>query len=48
MPENQDVAERFMDLVELEREKGITTLAKNTAISLGETEGKRRVVKLSD
>src|SRR3954463_2078409 len=35
--ENQDVAERVMDSMDLEREKGITILAKNTAVSLGET-----------
>jgi GTP-binding protein len=35
--ENQDVAERVMDSMDLEREKGITILAKNTAVRLGET-----------
>ncbi len=30
--ENQDVAERVMDSLDLEREKGITILAKNTAV----------------
>src|SRR2546428_11580601 len=30
--ENQDVGERVLDSTELEREKGITILAKNTAI----------------
>jgi GTP-binding protein len=35
--ENQDVNERVMDSMDLEREKGITILAKNTAIQLGET-----------
>jgi GTP-binding protein len=30
---NQDVAERVMDSMDLEREKGITILAKNTAVS---------------
>jgi GTP-binding protein len=35
--ENQEVAERVMDSMDLEREKGITILAKNTAVSLGET-----------
>ena len=34
--ENQDVAERVMDSTDLEREKGITILAKNTAIQLGD------------
>jgi GTP-binding protein len=33
---NQDVAERVMDSMELEREKGITILAKNTAVRYGE------------
>jgi GTP-binding protein len=31
--ENQDVAERVMDSMDLEREKGITILAKNTAVT---------------
>jgi GTP-binding protein len=35
--ENQEVAERVMDSMDLEREKGITILAKNTAVRLGET-----------
>ena len=35
--DNQDVAERVMDSMDLEREKGITILAKNTAVQLGET-----------
>jgi GTP-binding protein len=34
--ENQEVAERVMDSNDLEREKGITILAKNTAIRYGE------------
>ncbi|NEE00515.1 translational GTPase TypA [Phytoactinopolyspora halotolerans] len=34
---NQDVAERVMDSGDLEREKGITILAKNTAVRWGET-----------
>jgi GTP-binding protein len=32
----QDVAERVMDSMDLEREKGITILAKNTAVNYGE------------
>src|ERR671929_727739 len=34
---NQDVNERVMDSMDLEREKGITILAKNTAIRYGDT-----------
>ena len=34
---NQDVAERVMDSTDLEREKGITILAKNTAVTIGDT-----------
>jgi GTP-binding protein len=33
---NQDVADRVMDSLDLEREKGITILAKNTAIRYGD------------
>src|SRR5512147_1008930 len=33
----QDIAERVMDSMDLEREKGITILAKNTAVRYGET-----------
>jgi GTP-binding protein len=33
--ENQDVAERVLDTMDLEREKGITILAKNTAVRYG-------------
>src|ERR1700761_2972605 len=33
---NQDVAERVLDSMDLEREKGITILAKNTAIRFGD------------
>jgi GTP-binding protein len=33
---NQDVAERVMDSIDLEREKGITILAKNTAVRFGD------------
>ncbi|HEY2778913.1 MAG TPA: translational GTPase TypA [Gaiellaceae bacterium] len=35
--ENEDVAERVMDSTDLEREKGITILAKNTAVQRGDT-----------
>ena len=35
--ENEDVAERVLDSTDLEREKGITILAKNTAIQRGAT-----------
>ena len=34
---NQEVAERVLDSMDLEREKGITILAKNTAVRLGKT-----------
>src|SRR6188472_3910222 len=34
--ENQDVNERVMDSNDLEREKGITILAKNTAVKYGD------------
>jgi len=35
--ENQDIAERVLDTMDLEREKGITILAKNTAVRYGGT-----------
>jgi GTP-binding protein len=35
--ENQEVAERVLDSGDLEREKGITILAKNTSVRLGDT-----------
>ena len=35
--ENQDVAERVMDSGDIERERGITILAKNTAVTYGNT-----------
>src|SRR4030088_566747 len=34
--ENQDINERVLDSMDLEREKGITILAKNTAVRYGE------------
>src|SRR5213076_2934417 len=34
--ENEEVAERVLDSMELEREKGITILAKNTAVRFGD------------
>src|SRR6187397_1986105 len=34
--EGSDVAERVMDSMDLEREKGITILAKNTAVRYGD------------
>jgi GTP-binding protein len=35
--DNQEVQERVMDSIDLEREKGITIMAKNTAIQYGDT-----------
>ena len=35
--ENQEVAERVMDSIDLEREKGITIMAKNTSVLFGDT-----------
>src|SRR3989440_1164020 len=34
---NEEIAERVMDSLDLEREKGITILAKNTAVRVGDT-----------
>ena len=34
--ENQGVNERVMDSMDLEREKGITIMAKNTAVNYGD------------
>ena len=41
--ENQQVAERIMDSNDLERERGITILAKNTAISIWDAEAQQQV-----
>jgi len=41
--DNQQVAERVMDSYDLERERGITILAKNTAISIWDAETKQQV-----
>jgi GTP-binding protein len=41
--ENQQVAERVMDSNDLERERGITILAKNTAISIWDEETQQQV-----
>ena len=35
--ENQEVVERVMDSNDLERERGITIMAKNTAVTYGDT-----------
>ena len=35
--DNQAVAVRVMDSIDLEREKGITIMAKNTAVTWGDT-----------
>jgi GTP-binding protein len=41
--ENQQVAERIMDSNDLERERGITILAKNTAISIWDAQASQQV-----
>jgi len=41
--ENQQVAERIMDSNDLERERGITILAKNTAISIWDAQAEQQV-----
>lgn len=41
--ENQQVAERVMDSNDLERERGITILAKNTAVSIFDAQTKQQV-----
>ena len=40
--ENQDVGERVLDSTDLEREKGITILAKNTAVHYGDDQDQHR------
>ena len=46
--ENQDVDERVMDSNDLEREKGITILAKNTAIDHTMSDGSRVTINIID
>ena len=46
--EHQHVEERVMDSNDLERERGITILAKNTAISLIDPSGKTIKVNIVD
>ncbi len=46
--DNQDVARRVMDSMDLEREKGITILAKNTAVTWVDDEGHNVTVNIID
>ena len=46
--EHQHVDERAMDSNDLEREKGITILAKNTAVNYQAPDGERIVVNIID
>jgi len=46
--ENQQVAERVMDSNDLERERGITILAKNTAIRIPDENGKAVKINIVD
>ncbi|MFW5416494.1 translational GTPase TypA [Nocardiopsis sp. CNT-189] len=46
--ENQDVDDRVMDSNDLEREKGITILAKNTAVHYASPEGEEVVINIID
>ena len=46
--ENQQVVERVMDSNDLERERGITILAKNTAISIPDKSGKLVKINIVD
>ncbi|MGE5222631.1 MAG: translational GTPase TypA [Omnitrophica WOR_2 bacterium] len=41
--ENQQVAERVMDSIDLERERGITIMAKNTAIAIWDADAQQQV-----
>ena len=45
---NQDVAERVMDSMDLEREKGITILAKNTAVRWNHGSGGQTKINIID
>ena len=45
---NQDVNERVMDSTDLEREKGITILAKNTTVTFGDAEGRKVKINIID
>jgi len=46
--ENQDVDKRVMDSMDLEREKGITILAKNTAVKHADADGTLRTINIID
>ncbi|MEO7126337.1 MAG: translational GTPase TypA [Nakamurella sp.] len=45
---NQDIAERVMDSGDLEREKGITILAKNTAVHRVSEDGTKTIINIVD
>ena len=45
---NQDVAERVMDSNDLERERGITILAKNTAVTIADENGEPVTINVVD
>ena len=46
--ENQDVADRVMDSMDIEREKGITILAKNTAVDYMSATSGRVTINIVD
>jgi GTP-binding protein len=46
--ERAHVADRVMDSMDLEREKGITILAKNTAVNYLSTSGEKTVINIID